>query len=1413
MLQIAAGVIGTGRLLRLGLASLVLVAVCLPVLQEINQQQRYQLDSSTMRLVGSTNTNLAKKLSYDDQNSQWQFNKDGIKASSSEDDPLAALRSQVGGAGKKDDSLYSVDLPTDGQKGIKYYDNNTNLSFSVVPKFDVQPGQATQGKLVYPFSDGGKVVYTAMNNGMKEDIVLSRNIGDRLIFRYDLKLPETLQAKILDDGSLGIYSADPTLFGNISFGTDTDRAKIENARLTAPKDHLLFAVPAPVIKQTGSQQVKANAQFQLDGSELILYANNMNSLTYPATVDPSVVVTSSSDFTSGNNEDNISFANGQINRGGLTGGSIGSWATGASLNTGREDPGTAMYNGRLYVLGGLASGATYLNTVEYSPINSDGTIGAWTNTAVLPLSVARLRAVAYNGYMYIAGGVDTNGVVYANVYSAPINTDGTLGTWTLLNAMTNAVYDGALVAYNGFLYNMGGTNGAGTQYNTTYYAAINANGTIGTWTPTNAFTTARDSMGVVAYNGFMYIAGGVSGTTKLSNVQYASINSDGTLGTWRVTSGFTTGVASPGIVITNGYMYVIGGFATVGITNVQYAPVTADGTVGGWTDTTSLTSSRFNQGTVAYNGYIYQIGGYQGGASASVQYTKADPAGVIQPIGTATSSFPSETAKGKTYTTRAFLSSVAYNGNLYILGGYTASPAAYTYSSVYYATIFGNGVGTWTATTSLPNAVLMITAVAYNGFMYVAGGQSALASPTYYANVYYAAINSDGSLGAWTAATSLPNARSGYQAVAYNDYLYIIAGSDATTNYVDTKYASISGTGALGAWGTTASLPVSAANNGVAVVSGGFIYIIGGGNFAGSTLGVLYAPVSSSGGTLGAWTTATSTYANPRYYNMAWVYNGCLYVAGGYNAITYFKDVQFAPITSNGSPGTWTTSSQLLPANRITAQAAVSGNSVFMTGGENSIGGTAYSDVLSAYINNGGDGQYSTTSPNSSLPGARENPKTAVYNGYIYVAGGYDGTTYTNTLWYARLTADGVPPSSWSTTTLPYSAAEGFGFQANNGYLYMMGGLLGSTTPTNVVYVAPINAGGSIGSWTSTTPMSGTTNGRYYFQSVVYNNYLYVIGGLDEDSFGLLYPSDTEFAPLNSDGTVGTWSSTASAGNRYRGAAVVTNGFIYLLGGNQLAGTTPYSSVKYAAINSDGTLGSWQTGANMITPRKNFQAVVFNGYLYAIGGSNASGALLSMEMTPLLPTGALGGWQSAGQQYNYRESFASTVVRGNLYMIGGIDNLGSRYATIEYGPLKSIARIGHYSKLIDLGATVSLSGFTYSGIVPGGGINIMFRTAGTDGIFNTAANINTLSGSGTGAVCGVGGGGGGSRYVWLDVTLDDSTIGGAVYYDSLGTNNANLTDITVNYAGGGQHPTPQQRLRGGKFFQTEVLQPLDTCGP
>jgi N-acetylneuraminic acid mutarotase len=295
-------------------------------------------------------------------------------------------------------------------------------------------------------------------------------------------------------------------------------------------------------------------------------------------------------------------------------GSVGTWATTTSLSAGRNYQETAVYNGYLYLIGGYSGG--YMNDVQYVKIDPAGT----TSTYDFSISFTTARyghgSVAYNGYLYVLGGMKgAKQESYLNdVQYAPINADGTIGSWAATTSFTAARGYPTAVAYNGYMYVMGGWSGS--LRSDVQYAPINANGTIGSWAATTSFPTARWGHTSFTYNGYMYVMGGTDDAVYLNDVQYAPINANGTIGSWAATTSFTTGRSSHTSVTYNGYVYVMGGTdGTNYFSDVQYAPINANGTLGTWQSTTSFATGRYGFTSIAYNGNEYNMGGTNGGAN------------------------------------------------------------------------------------------------------------------------------------------------------------------------------------------------------------------------------------------------------------------------------------------------------------------------------------------------------------------------------------------------------------------------------------------------------------------------------------------------------------------------------------------------------------------------------------------------------------------------------------------------------------------------------------------------------------------------------------------------------------------------------------------------------------------------------
>jgi N-acetylneuraminic acid mutarotase len=203
---------------------------------------------------------------------------------------------------------------------------------------------------------------------------------------------------------------------------------------------------------------------------------------------------------------------------------------------------------------------------------------------------------------------------------------------------------------------------------------------------------------------------------------------------------------------------------------------------------------------------------------------------------------------------------------------------------------------------------------------------------------------------------------------------------------------------------------------------------------------------------------------------------------------------------------------------------------------------------------------------------------------------------------------------SWNrATSLPSSRALHTSV-VYNGYLYVIGGYTSSTTYSTEVYYAPLNPNGTLGSWSSTTSLP---SGRYSHTSVVYNGYLYVIGGRTSSTY---YSTEVYYAPLNPNGTLGSWSSTTSLpSGRYSHTSVVYNGYLYVIGG-RTSSTTYSTEVYYAPLNPNGTLGSWSSTTSLPSGRYSHTSVVYNGYLYVIGGDTSSTTVPKSTTLPSIPT-------------------------------------------------------------------------------------------------------------------------------------------------------------------------------------------------
>jgi hypothetical protein len=268
--------------------------------------------------------------------------------------------------------------------------------------------------------------------------------------------------------------------------------------------------------------------------------------------------------------------------------------------------------------------------------------------------------------------------------------------------------------------------------------------------------------------------------------------------------------------------------------------------------------------------------------------------------------------------------------------------------------------------------------VVANGYVYTVGGvyqdTGTVSNGHNYGfatnQVWYAKIQSSGSLGTWTLSPyTLPAVVQLHGAVVLNNYLYVIGGSNDpygdtnvshnVTNVV--SYAQISPTtGAiLSAFQPGPTLPGDSENPSgeryktCPVVDGSTIYIAGGENSGGALYTVYYA--TQSGGVLGSWTPVSST-----------------------------SELNILGVDTTDA-----------------AQAVVYNNGIILMGGDQTGSGNDTNCVFQGTVTGAGDITWSTTNIISPLPVPISRNAGLTYGKYIFSLGGNHGGKDVSTInWF-----------------------------------------------------------------------------------------------------------------------------------------------------------------------------------------------------------------------------------------------------------------------------------------------------------------------------------------------------------------------------------------------------------------------------
>lgn len=918
------------------------------------------------------------------------------------------------------------------------------------------------------------------------------------------------------------------------------------------------------------------------------------------------------------------------------------------------------------------------NTVSWSQINtSDGTLdsadpgngtctGWCTNTAYnLPTPRIGFSLVAYSGFLYVIGGEDASCTVgngtgvsgyCSSVYVAKLGANGEPQLWHPTDTnKTNWVYwykdtnlnsvrsYTAAVAYNNRMYLLGGRSTSGTPVTTTEIASINPTGTLGTWTASTALPSARYGHSAQVYNDRLYLIGGSTtfGGAPVATVHYIKINSDGTLNSWVQTTSMSSGRISLGgnfSAMWGAYIYVSGGCSAINasgycngaiLDDTQVASINADGSIDVWNSMANVYRPSTGHGLVAWRSHIYELGG-----CADQNTTSGECVGTW--IDTS-------------------LGNINQDGDASTVG--VSSPSGTAPCSG--GTPYQCDIPATSSIGQMLNATAII-----NGYLYVIGGCTNNTCSTTSVNVIYASINSDGTLGK---PATCPNSYSGAWCV-------------------DTTHTVTGGIAASGV-----------------AVFGGRIYLVGGLNGTANVTNYYYASVNAAGaGTLSAWSNATLsgagistavsytfayTRANP---SSVGTNPGNLYLFGGCSTSSaagctaYSQNVYKCNIQTAGTLAGCTTTGQLqigiIPGDSATGlgihAGAVYANYVYLIGGV-SPNQTDLTTIRYAKFDNSNNVVAVTGSAwvesASHMEIGRRRGAAFGYNGYLYVVGGYDGTSGGGVLAdieFAKINVSTGDFGSFKVSAVAINQRWGLSVPVASSYAYVIGGCDIGASPGSCTHMqAQVqtfqiynNDSGSPDAYVSGTNTGVTNIGG---SAAILNGYIYYAGGCVTNLNCSTPTANVYYAAIDANGVVGSWSAGgALPAARGWGKLEAAGGTLYYLGGQTgTATTTAQTTVYYTTGISSGN-PTWSGSAatnGLPVARTQFGASVWNNRIYVVGGYNTTAGTVTstVYVSPQLTSGGniTSAWSTASTSFNVARAGAVVVAyANNLYVLGGFDN-------------------------------------------------------------------------------------------------------------------------------------------------------------
>ncbi|MGB3401558.1 MAG: kelch repeat-containing protein [Microcoleaceae cyanobacterium] len=279
------------------------------------------------------------------------------------------------------------------------------------------------------------------------------------------------------------------------------------------------------------------------------------------------------------------------------------------------DPGSAVVDGKLYLVGGKNAN-THVSTVSvYDPGDPfDETDDVWSTAPNLPgAAVENPAVVSFNGDLYVFGG---STAPFSGAVDNAAVFDPDTASWSTLTDMPTPRGGATAQVLNGEIYVIGGLGANGASVDTVEIF----DPVTGQWSSGTDLQTRRDNPGSAVVDDMLYVFGG---RTRNSDgfVENDTLNTieiyDPVSNLWSFGTPMPTGRRALSVGTLNNRIQVIGGEAGVGGTsfeqNEEYNPATDT-----WRTLPSIPTPRHGAGFGTIDDVVYVVGG---GPAAGSNFT------------------------------------------------------------------------------------------------------------------------------------------------------------------------------------------------------------------------------------------------------------------------------------------------------------------------------------------------------------------------------------------------------------------------------------------------------------------------------------------------------------------------------------------------------------------------------------------------------------------------------------------------------------------------------------------------------------------------------------------------------------------------------------------------------------------------